>query len=275
MATHTTSTQPKPFPENVSAGVKESLVGLDLHEEADNEDATAHDALLPSTTGNRDSGIHSNTVTRSTGEDSDHDQDPPLRNGGNGGKMLHLIQCVAVFVAITLFILLCICYITLEITHLHDTQQSSIISHAKNSIDNFTCTGVYTLLAMLTKNLKSISRVEVRGIPNKGDTADIFLTECINVNYGSTTHQADCRASCGIQQDKLNDTITTLTASNNTQECILCIPGINRNTHDAHCNRLCQLDVTSELIYSANGSGLCIIGKGVSSGDGTCQKTFN
>ena len=284
MATYT-STQPKLFPENVSATVKENLV--DLREEDANEDVTAN-TLSPSdsTTGrgsarNRDSGIHSVTYTTMESRPllnvQAQDSSSPLRNGGNKGEKLPY-KCV-IIALITLLILLCIglilTYITLEVTNscLHNTQQSSITHSIKNSAtiyDKFTCTGVYTLFARLSNHLELINQVEVRGIPGSiGDTALVFLMECKNIVYGSATDQ-DCRSYCGIPQD---NTITRLTASNNTQECTLCIPEKNRNTHDAHCNQLCQFNVTSELIYSANGSSLCMIGKGMSSGDGTCQQT--
>ena len=149
-------------------------------------------------------------------------------------------------------------------------------NHHIEHYNNFTCTGVYLILQKFDCNEKSciqFSDIDVEGVQanNGGDTAYVFLTECSSIDY-SHDQSEDCRMDCGLSYDGLK--ITSFTVSNNTQECTLCT--LPKNTHtQPRCNQTCHFYVSSKLVDSASsaGSGLCVLGKGVSNGAGECQRT--
>ena len=270
----TLDTTQKVFVGNTSTPVQETLVTEDIRKEEDNhsanEDATA--SILSSTQGQsrpldqpqdpHNNNINSNTVTTEASRLVPAPDTAEFTNGEVKNKSGICRLIVGVISIIVMIVIL------LSITGALEAHYDSQIQYYKN----FTCTNVYLILKRFDCNEKSCiksSKIEVEGIraDKQGDMAQLFFIDCSNIDYSHNQNE-DCRMDCGIPHDNL--TITRLTSSNNTQECTLCTLPINQN---AQCIQRCQFYVTSELVDSAAGSGLCVLGKGVSNGAGECQRT--
>ena len=276
----------KRFFENKSAPAQETLTGTgnqcneDVRNSESNEDVTAL-ADAPSASGSSESEPRdhpgSNSDTDTSEESGSTSDSTEIIINNKKKKLIDKICgkkcCGAVVwftsVAVALIILLVI----------FGGLEAHYINNEARCYANFTCTDVYLVLQKFDCNEKSciqFSNLEVTGVraDNGGDMAYIYLTECSNIEY-SHDQSEDCRVYCGISRDNLK--ITNFIISNNTQRCTLCTLPIHKNVQpsETQCTQTCQFSVTNELVdlASSTGSGLCVLGKGVSNGAGECQHT--
>lgn len=142
----------------------------------------------------------------------------------------------------------------------------------RNVSDQYSCTGVYTLLASFgdcSINSCDLSEIVVTAADlSKPDQVLVFLTKCNNIIHGSTDE--GCADDCHI---KSPSRISSLLPSNDTQTCTL---DVCRSNVDRGCipdSTVCTLNITKRLLLGGRGTDFCLLSMGVSAGDNSCQRT--
>ena len=279
----------KIFSENKSHPIQGTLVTSHVHNQPSNEecniDVTGPGAAKSAESATDPSGSDVDEDHTSTDSDvtdtTDSEEGSPLIQPSISKKIKKTLgkiraRCSKLRCCLTVWLISIIIVILTSVVAIWRLEV--YFNNQPEHYNNYTCTGAYLIIKKfdcynenLCTQLSDINIEGVRPDNGPGDMAYIYLTECANIEY-SHDQSEDCRMDCGLSHDSLK--ITSLMASNNTQKCTLCTLPKNAHTQP-QCDQTCHFSISrsSKLLASSAGSGLCVLGMGVSNGAGECQRT--
>ena len=285
------SSNPRPFPENVSHPVGDGL-DQDSEDELGQHAYNVHSVVTAVPEVGHGPGeepvrttLHSPPRQNASGPEThraratdrnDHgygatESDPLIQDrSARRSKCFNrrVIKCtgITIFLASLIVVVLCIC--GLEVYGDKLSPFSNITTY-----DRYSCSDVYTLLASFDCTASSCegSRINLRPVAKshtRPDEVSLILTECNNIQYGPTDDY--CANICHVQPS--TPRISSLRESNSTNEtCTLKVCGVE----DKQCkatNQMCSFDITTKLL-SATEEEVCLLSMGVPVPGGDCLRT--